>query len=78
MEDLGLSSQEEGVAEDVFAGVLAALVEAVHVELADEGVDVAVPEVLGQDVVLEVIDLLDGKLASVGHPVDDRLVVLVL
>jgi hypothetical protein len=78
VEDLWLSAQEEGVAEDVFAGVFAALMEAVHVELADEGVDVAVPEVFGEDVVLEVIDLLDGKLAPVRHPVDDRLVVLVL
>ena len=78
VQDLGLSAEEEGMTEDVLAGVFAAFVEAVHVELADEGVDVAVAEVLGQDVVLEVIDLLDGELASVAHPVDYPFVLLVL
>jgi hypothetical protein len=53
-------------------------VEAVHVELANEAVDVAVAEELGEDVLLELIDLLDRELPSVGHPVDDRLVLLVL
>ena len=78
MEEVSMSPDEEGVAEDVFAGIFAAFVEAVHVELADEGVDVAMAEVLGEDVVLEVIDFFDGELTSVIHPVDDRLVVLVV
>jgi hypothetical protein len=78
VEDVGLAAEEEGVAEDVFAGVFAAFVEAVHVELADEGVDVAMAEVLGEDVVLELINLLDCELASVGHPVDYGFVFLVL
>ena len=73
-----LSFQEEGMAEDILAGVFATFVEAVHVELSDERVDVAVSEVFGEDVVLEVVNLFDGELASVGHPVDDRLVVFVL
>lgn len=77
VEDLGLSSQEERMTEDVFAGVFATLVEAVHIELSNEGVDVAVSEVFGKDVVLEVINLFDGELPSVGHPVNDRLVVFV-
>ena len=78
MENLRLSLEEEGVTEDIFAGVLATLVEAVHVELPDERVDVSVSEVLGQDVVLEVVDLFDGKLPPVVHPVNYSLVVLVL
>ena len=77
MEDLLLSFQEEGMAENILAGVFATFVEAVHVELPDEGVDVTVPEVFGKDMVLEVVDLFDGELASVGHPVDDSLVVFV-
>lgn len=77
VEDLRLSTEEEGMAEDVFAGVLATLVKAVHVELSNEGVDVSVPKVFGEDMILKVVDLLDGKLASVGHPVDDRLVFFV-
>ena len=77
MEDLRLSFQEEGMAEDIFAGVFATFVEAVHIKLTDEGVDIAVTEVFGEDVVLEVIDLFDGELAPVSHPVDDRLVVFV-
>ena len=35
-------------------------------------------EVLGKDLVLKIIDLLDGKFSTVSHPVDDRLVVFVL
>lgn len=47
MEDLRLSSQKEGVTEDIFAGILAGLMEAVHVELSDEAVNVSVPEIFG-------------------------------
>lgn len=77
MKDLWLSAEEEGMAEDIFAGIFAAFMEAIHIELANEGVDIAVAEVFGEDMILEVIDLFDGKLASVGHPVDDRFVFLV-
>ena len=78
VEDLRLPSKEVWVTEDVFAGVFATFVEAIHVKLSDERVDISVSEVFGEDVVLEVIDLFDGKFPSVGHPVDDRLVVFVL
>ena len=64
--------------EDVLARILPALVEAVHVELPNEGVDIPMTEVLGKDLVLKIIDLLDGKFSTVSHPVDDRLVVFVL
>jgi hypothetical protein len=37
-----------------------------------------VAEELGEDMLLELIDLLDRELPSVRHPVDDRLVLLVL
>lgn len=77
VEDLWLSSEEVGMAEYVFAGVFAALVKTVHIELAYEGVNVSVAEVLGEDMILEVIDLFDGELTPVGHPVDDGLVLLV-
>ena len=74
---MGLSAEEEGVTEYVLAGVFAAFVEAVHVELAYEGVDVAMSEVLGENVVLELINLLDRKFTPIGHPVDNRFVLLV-
>ena len=64
--------------EDVLAGILPALVEAVHVELPNEGVNIPMTEVLGKDLVLKIIDLLDGKFPTVSHPVDDGLVVFVL
>ena len=63
--------------ENIFAGVFATFVETVHVELTYEGVDIAVAKVFGEDVVLEVIDLFDGELASIRHPVNDRLIVFV-
>lgn len=62
---------KEGVAEDVLGGLLAGLVEAVHVELPDEAVDVAVSEELGQDGLLELVDVPDGELFPVGGPLDD-------
>jgi hypothetical protein len=72
-----LSPEEEGMAEDVLGRVLATLVEAIHVELAYEGVDIAVAEVLGQNVILEVINFLDGELTTITHPMDNSLIVLV-
>ena len=78
VEDLRLPPEEVWVTEDVLAGVFATFVEAIHVKLSYERVDISVSEVFGEDVVLEVIDLFDGEFPSVGHPVDDRLVVLVL
>ncbi len=77
-EEMGLAAEEEGVAEDILAGILAGLVEAVHIELPDEAIDVPVSEVFGEDVFLEFVDLLDGKLAAVAHPVDNGLVLFVL
>jgi hypothetical protein len=51
--------------------------EAVHVELPNEAVDIAVPKVFGEDMLLKLIDLLDGKLAPIAHPVDYGLILLV-
>lgn len=45
MQNLRLPPQEKGMTKNIFAGVLAALVEAVHVELPNEGVDISMPEV---------------------------------
>jgi len=78
MQKLRMSPQEARMAEDIFAGILARLMEAVHVELPNEAIDIPVPEEFGKDMVLELIDLLDGELAAVGHPVNHRLVFLVL
>ena len=77
-EQVGLSPQKVGVAENVFAGVFATLVKAIHIELSDERVDIPVPEELGKNMVLEVVDLFDGKLAAVSHPMDYGLVLFVL
>ena len=64
--------------EDVLAGILSALVEAVHIELPNERVDIPMTEVLGKDLILKIIDLLDGKFSTVSHPMDDRFIVFVL
>ena len=77
-EEMGLAAEEEGVAEDIFAGILAGFVEAIHVELPDEAIDIPMPEIFGEDMFLEFIDLLDGKLAAVAHPMDNGLVLFVL
>ena len=78
MQDVGLPSQKVRVAKNVFARVFAAFVKAIHIELSDERVDIPVPEELGKNMVLEVVDLFDGKLAAVSHPMDYGLVLFVL
>jgi len=74
---MSLSSHEEGMTEDVFAGVFSGFVEAVHVKLSDEAVNIPMSEVFGQDLILKVINFFDGKLTTVGHPVDDSLILLI-
>ncbi len=66
------------MAEDALAAVLAGLVKAIHVELANETVDLAVPEVLGQDSLLELDDVFDDEVLARGAPVDDLPVLLIL
>ena len=52
------------VTEDTLGVISSALVEAVHVELADEGVHFVVPEVARQDDGLELVDVLDDELGA--------------
>ena len=59
--------------EDVLGGIFPGFVEAVHVELANEGVDVAMPEERGQNFLLEGLDVPDGEFLLRGEPVDDVL-----
>lgn len=77
MEDLRLPSQEKGVTKDIFAGILAGLMEAIHIELPDEAVNVPMPEIFGEDMILKLIDFLDGKLTTVGHPMYNGLILLI-
>lgn len=64
--------------EDVLRGVLAALMEAIHVELPYEGVDFVVPEVLPEDLVLELCDIDNRKLTPRGQPVYSLVVEIIL
>lgn len=77
MEDLGLSPQEKGMTKDIFAGILAGLMEAIHIELPDEAVNVPVPKIFREDMILKLIDFFDGELASVGHPMNNGLILLI-
>lgn len=64
--------------ENIFRGFFAALVEPIHVELADETVDVSVPEVLGEDSLLELLNVFDGKLFAISRPLDNSGVLVIL
>ncbi len=59
------------MAENVFGGLFAWFVEAIHVELSDEAVDVPVPEVPGEDDLLEILNIFYGKFFAIGQPLDD-------
>ena len=78
MKDLRLPSEEEGMTEDIFAGILTTLVEAIHVKLPDERVDISMPEIFGQDLILKIINLFDGELPPICHPMNDGLIVLIV
>lgn len=61
---------EVGMRKDVFGGLLSGLVEAVHVELPDEAVDISVPEVFGKDGLLKLLDISDRELFAISRPMD--------
>lgn len=63
--------------EYVLAWILAGFVKSIHIELPDETVDVTMSKELWQYMVLKLIYLFDGKLSSIRHPVDYRLILLV-
>jgi hypothetical protein len=63
-----MASAEVFVAEAVLVGVVACLVEVVHVQLADEGAEVVVLEELGQDRLRKLVDLLHNKAVALLVP----------
>lgn len=62
---------------DIFAGIFTGLVEAIHIELSDEAVNVPVPKIFREDMILKLIDFFDGELTSVGHPMNNGLILLI-
>lgn len=72
-EQVPLAAKEEGVLEDLVVRALRlGLVEVVHVQLADEGREVAVLEVLRQDLLAEGARVLDIETVTLGlRPRDD-------
>ena len=69
-------SSELAVLKDVLVLLVADLVEVVHVELADEGGEVAVPEVGGQDLLLEALNIKDGEVGALLVPGDNAGVLI--
>ena len=61
---------EVGLREDLLVLAVARLLEVVHVQLAGEGAEVTVPEVLGEDLVAEATDVLHDESAAVLCPGD--------
>lgn len=78
MEEVPGVSAELPVFEDVLVKLVADLVEVIHVELPDEGGEVLVPEVGGQDFLLEAFNVEDGEIGAFFVPADDVGVGLVL
>ena len=66
------------MAENIFGGLFATLVETIHIELSDETVDIPMPEVLWQDSFLELFNVLDGKLFPISRPLDNPRIFVVL
>lgn len=66
------------MAKDTFGIILARLMKAIHVELADKAVDLFVAEVFGQDYFLELVDVLDDKVLASRSPEYNFSVFLIL
>ena len=66
------------MAEDAFGVLLTGLVEAIHVELSDEAIDLVVPEELGKDDLFEFGDVFDDEILSRWTPEDGFGVFFVL
>lgn len=66
------------MAENTFGAVFTRFVEAIHIKLTDEAIDFFVPKISGKDDLLELVDVLDGKVPAIGAPEDYFRVVLVL
>lgn len=64
--------------EDVLVLFVADLMEVIHVELSNKGAEVAVPKVDGQDLLLEALDVEDGKVGAVLVPGSDGAVGIIL
>lgn len=58
--------------------VVFCLMEAIHVELANEAVHFVMSEKSGKDYLFEFRDIFDYELCSVRRPIDDLLVVVYL
>lgn len=56
--------------EDVLGGLFSGLVEAIHVELAYEAVDISVPEIFGEDGFFKLLNILYGKLFPITRPMN--------
>jgi hypothetical protein len=66
------------VFEDVLVELVADLVEVIHVELPDKGGEVAVPEIGRQDLLLEPLNVQNGKVSSFLVPAHDARVLIAL
>ena len=67
------ASLEIFIREYVFEGVFSRFVEVVHVELANEGMDVTMPEERGQYFLLESLNIPDGEFLTRRKPLDNVL-----
>ena len=78
MQNLCVSPQKVRMAKYILGRLLATLMETIHIELPNKTVDVAMPKVLGKDILLKFLDVLNGKLFSIGHPLDNLVVFFIL
>ena len=63
---------------DVLVLFIPDLVEIIHVELPDEGREVAMPKVDGKDLLLEAVNVEDGEVGSLLVPGDNLQEAIVL
>jgi hypothetical protein len=66
------------MAENIFGRLFARFVETVHVELPNKAVNVSVPEILGQNSLLELLYVFDGEFFTVLRPLNDGFILFIL
>ena len=66
------------MAKDVSRRVFSRFVEIIHVELSNERMDIAMPEVIWQNIILESIRISDSKFFAGSKPVNDLMILRIL
>lgn len=66
------------MAENIFGWLFSRFVESIHIELSNETIDVAMPEIFGQNSFLKLLNVLNSEFFAISGPLDNFGVLMIL